>query len=145
MFPESIPDNRKISVESILLWNNTKSVKEYVIDSVAIDNSYTLEIWKKTLKTPFGIEFMRAPKNIERLEFFDLVRNLTLHSDGRVNSKFLTKAPKSITKKHLKDGVFERVELSVDYYECFNGLQIMLESMIDTIENKYKFTKKNLK
>jgi len=48
-FPDSLPRDKKITVDDILDWKTQKSTRAFIIDHIAIENSYDLQVWTRTL------------------------------------------------------------------------------------------------
>ena len=87
-FPNAIPAEKTIKVEDVLQFKSYKNVREFLIDSIAIENSYDLEIWNNTVQKLFNIK--PIPDDVKvRMMILNSMRNLYLHSGGHWNSKAL--------------------------------------------------------
>lgn len=86
-YPNSIPNDKKISISEILRWRNVESIFEFVIDYMAIENSFDASIWERTLKNSFKIEIFDSKDERDTFNQLNMVRNTILHSGGKTNSK----------------------------------------------------------
>lgn len=85
-YPKAIPSEKTIKAEDVLQFNSYKSVRDFLIDTIAIENSYDLEIWNNTAQKLFNIKPISDDVKV-RIMIMNSMRNLLLHSGGHWNSK----------------------------------------------------------
>lgn len=138
LYPDSIPYDKKIHVGDILDWKTQKSVRDFIIDHVAIENSYDLQKWEHTLKESFGIEIFNNEKQKEQFIMLNIFRNSLAHSGGRFNSKIINEAKKLFPNefKNTKKSLFEVSRMDVFDERLFNHLIVATKDIVNNIENK---------
>ncbi|WP_417871259.1 hypothetical protein [Winogradskyella sp.] len=135
-FPNSLPRDKKISVDDILDWKTQKSTRTFIIDHIAIENSYDLPTWKRTLKSGFGIEVFKDEKHEQLFNLLNLMRNMIAHSGRKFNSKISRDSAKFIKKKTDKLGHFEVTDFELDDEKLYENLVSAIKDVIEQIENK---------
>jgi len=86
MFLIFVSTEKTIKAEDILQFKNYNSVRDFLIDSIAIEYSYDLELWNNTTERLFNLK--PIPAEVKgKLMILNSMRNLFLHSGGHWNSK----------------------------------------------------------
>lgn len=141
-YPKSIPLEKKITVEEIFEWKTKKSIYEFIIDHLAIENSYELSIWEKTLKTTFGIEVFKDEEQRLVFNLLNLCRNMLAHSGGKTTSNsirtFNKILPNDKISKHFKIekfGVFDAT--------FYNSLSKTIVEIVSKIESAINESRNN--
>lgn len=99
--PKAIPSDKTVKAEDVLQFNSYKSIRDFLIDAIAIENSYDLEVWNNTVQKLFNIKPISDEVKV-RLMIMNSMRNLFLHSGGHWNSKALKDSRK--IEKTLNSG-----------------------------------------
>lgn len=103
-YPTSFRSEKIVKYEDLKDFSNIAEIKEYFIDSVAIEKSYDIEAWAEFLLKRFHIKVFTSKKDLERIRALNALRNIILHSGGKTNSRFrkemspLLKSPVPIGK-----------------------------------------------
>ena len=143
-YPKSIPLDKKIQISDILDWKTKKSVNDFIIDHVAIENSYDYSTWEKTLKNSFGIEIFEDENIKESFITLNLCRNMLVHSGGKTNSKVLNDFNRIFNKSRNSNQTFKIEKVSVDerLFSVLVNVTLKIVSYIDkataqkTLQNK---------
>ena len=151
--PKAIPSDKTVKAEDILQFKNYKSVKDYLIDAISIENSYDIETWNNTSQKLFNIKPI-SEEIMVRLMIMNSMRNMFLHSGGHWNSKIYKDSKKiervmnSIDKTKVvgsKKGSFStgksKLTPQIAYgttIECFRGIIADLKSQIEKKNNRDK-------
>ena len=99
-YPNAFSSEKVAKFEDIKDFKKITEVKNYFIDSLAIQKTYDMETWANFMKEKFGIVIFLNKKDLVRFKMLSSLRNLILHSGGRTNSKF-----RNEMKKILKTSV----------------------------------------
>lgn len=136
-YPRSIPIDKKIQISDILEWNTKKSIQEFIVDYVAIENSYDISIWERTLKNTFGIDVFKDKEQKSLFEVVNVCRNITLHSGGKVNAiaeKEFIRIFSSF-QKGKKRGTFKITKWDICDTKMLNTLLKVSSEIVDKLEN----------
>jgi len=129
-YPSSFKSEKIIKFEDIKDFKKVKDIKDYFIDSVAIEKSYDIEIWASFLSQRFGVVIFKKKKDLLRLKALNSLRNIILHSGSKTNSKF---------RKEMKDFIKYPVPIGktfgLDMKRYFTTLYRLLKTLIVNIEN----------
>ncbi len=87
-YPGSFAPEKIIKFEDIKHFKKVKDIKDYFIDSVAIEKSYDIESWTDFLHQKFGLNIFKSKKDLIKLKALNSIRNIILHSGSKTNSKF---------------------------------------------------------
>lgn len=87
-YPTSFRSEKTIRFEDIKDFENIKEIKDYFVDSLAIDKSYDIEMWVKFLEQKFSIKVFKSKKELSNFRMLNSLRNIILHSGSRTNAKF---------------------------------------------------------
>lgn len=142
IYPSSLPRDKKIEIEYIIDWTTKKSIKEFLIDHVAIENSYDLSMWLRTIENQFGLKIFKTEEEKKPLFLLNMYRNTLLHSGGQFNSKVVRDASKFIDKKEIKatkskSSKFEVSKLELKNLDMLNMLHSSLSKIISVIEKNH--------
>ena len=156
--PKAIPSDKTIKAEDILQFKNYKSVTEFLIDTVAIENSYDIETWNNVIHKLFNIKPISDDTKV-RLLIMNSMRNMFLHSGGHWNSKVykdskkIEKAmgnQKTVAKKIPKETKFRTAKSALSpqlaystTIECFQNIIKEIKSEIDKKNNRKRKNNKN--
>ncbi len=140
-YPNALPLDRKVQVGDILEWKTEKSIREYILDHIAIENSYDLITWEKTLKNSFGIDVFTSLEQKKSFEILNLFRNMAMHSGGKFNSKIERDARKFLaiyngkneTPKKVKS-LFEVSKMEISYERLFYLMSKVSTEIVDSIK-----------
>jgi hypothetical protein len=84
--PKAIPPEKTIKAGDLMEFKSYRNVRDYLIDTIAIENSYDIETWNNTSQKLFNIK--PIPDEIRvRIMIMNSMRNMFLHSGGHWNSK----------------------------------------------------------
>jgi hypothetical protein len=144
--PKAIPLEKTIKAEDLLQFRNYKSVKDYLIDTIAIENSYDLDTWNNTTQKLFNIKPISDDIKV-RLMIMNSMRNMFLHSGGHWNSKIykdLKKIEKAInsldktivatSKKEVFKTSKSKLTPQLAYtttLQCFRDILLDIKSQIE--------------
>tara|TARA_R110001606_G_scaffold67957_2_gene155220 strand:- start:735 stop:1136 length:402 start_codon:yes stop_codon:yes gene_type:complete len=129
-----MPTDRKIQVSDIMEWKTQKSVRAFILDHIAIENSYDHITWEKTLKNSFGIEIFEDEKEKQLFESLNLCRNMIAHSGGKTNSKVVRELKRIFNKKENESELFKIEKWDIFDEKIFNLLKHLTSRIIDRIE-----------
>lgn len=87
-YPSSFRSEKTIKFDDIKDFENIKEIKDYFVDSLAIDKSYEVETWVKFLEQKFSIKVFKTKKELIHFRGLNSLRNIILHSGSKTNSKF---------------------------------------------------------
>jgi hypothetical protein len=88
-FPRKYESEKIIAYDEIKEFKTTKEVKEYFVDSYAINKTKTIEEWNNFLIKSFDLDiFGKNKKDYNMLCSLKEIRNLYLHSGSKTNSLF---------------------------------------------------------
>jgi hypothetical protein len=128
-YPSSFRSEKTIKYEDIKDFEGTTEIKDYFIDSLAIDKSYDIDTWINFLSQRFGIKIFKKSKDLILLKALNSLRNIILHSGGKTNSKFrndmrgFIKSPVPIGQ----DFTLDRKEYFIILYRTFKKIAQDLE------------------
>ncbi|MBS1585883.1 MAG: hypothetical protein JSS82_10110 [Bacteroidetes bacterium] len=127
-YPKAIPTERTIKAEDILEFRNYKSIREYLIDSIAIENSYDIDTWNNTIQKLFNLK--PIPDDVKvRLMILNSLRNLFLHSGGHWNSKAF-KDSRKIEKAFNAENIKSKANSGVSKKQSFHNAKSALTPQI---------------
>lgn len=154
-YPKAIPTEKTIKAEDVLQFKNYKSVRKFLIDSIAIENSYDLETWNNTSQRLFNIKPISDDVKV-RLTIMNSMRNLFLHSGGHWNSKAfkdsrkiekalnpMTDAGKSknkLSKKQLFSTAKSALTPQIAYSTTLQCFRDIIKDIKSQVEKKNKRT-----
>jgi hypothetical protein len=130
-YPSSFKSEKIVRFEDIKGFENVSDIKDYFIDSYAIEKSYDIETWTNFLAQKFDIKIFKNKKDLQRFKALNSLRNLILHSGSKTNSKF-----RNEMKIFIKSSVPLGRSFNLDRKKYFAILYAMLKLMIITIERK---------
>ncbi|KPM30220.1 Hypothetical protein I595_3697 [Croceitalea dokdonensis DOKDO 023] len=133
-YPDSLPTDRKIQVSDILDWKTKKSVNDFIVDHIAIENSYDLKTWERTLKGSFGIEVFENKEKEQLFNSLNLCRNMIAHSGGKTNSKIVRDFKKIFKDSDEPKGKFEIEKWDIFDKKLFNSLIGITGEIINRLE-----------
>ena len=128
-YPNSFKSEKIIKFDDIKDFEQIADIKDYFIDSYAIEKSYDIEEWSKFLLQKFGIRVFKNSKDLQRFKALNSFRNLMLHSGSKTNSKF-----RNEMKIFLKTKVPLGEKVNLDREKYFHILYTMLKLLIVNIE-----------
>jgi hypothetical protein len=140
-YPKSVPLDKKISIEEIFDWKTKKSIDDFIIDYISIENSFDMSTWEKTLKNTFGITVFKTEEQRLVYNVLNLSRNMLAHSGGKTSSKSMTAYKKIFPndKKTLK--YFKIEKWGVFDENFFNGLVSFIVDLTANLEAEIKIGK----
>lgn len=157
--PKAIPPDKTIRAEDLLQFNTYKSVKEYLIDTIAIENSYEIETWNNTSQKLFNIKPVSDDIKV-KLMIMNSMRNMFLHSGGHWNSKIYKDSKKiekvinsvekqiNVSKKEIfntrKSALTPQIAYSTTV-QCFRDIILDIKSQIEKKDNRKKKTNESKK
>lgn len=112
-FPKSL--NTDVTFDEIRDISSVKKVKEYIIDSAAIKNSYSVETWLEFLKKTYAINILSVKQDREFIYMLNEVRNIIMHSGGKTNVRF-RKNMGNILKTEIKIGEKHHLNMQEFFY-----------------------------
>lgn len=133
-YPDSLPTDRKIQVSDILDWKTKKSVNDFIVDHIAIENSYDLKTWERTLKGSFGIEVFENKEEEKVFNSLNLCRNMIAHSGGKTNSKIVRDFKKIFKDSDEPKGKFEIEKWDIFDKKLFHNLIGITENIVSRLE-----------
>lgn len=133
-YPESLPKERKIQVSDILDWKTKKSVNDFIVDHIAIENSYDLKTWEKTLKCSFGIEVFKDKEEEKLFNSLNLCRNMIAHSGGKTNSKIVRDFKKIFKDSDEPKGKFEIEKWDIFDQKLYQNLIGITQEIVNRLE-----------
>jgi hypothetical protein len=134
--PNSLPKEKQVKIEEIQNFDNIQSLNEYIIDSIAIEKSYDLEVWAKTLENCFGIVPFENEMVKKTIQGLNLYRNMILHSGGKMNSKFVKDSLKIFSDSTINISNYSKEKHEHKWNEFFWNTIMIMESIIDYLEKK---------
>jgi hypothetical protein len=130
-YPHSFKCEKLARFDEIEDFKNIKEVKEYFIDSLAIEKSYGgIESWTDCLGQKFRIKVFKTKKQFKLLRMLNELRNVFLHAGGKTTSKFRNKM-----KTFIKSEVPLNQKITLDRKKYFEVLYHILFSLAINIEN----------
>src|ERR1035437_1145451 len=117
-YPKAITIEKTIKIEDGLQFKSYKSVRDFLIDSIAIENSYNLEVWNNTAQKLFNIKPISDNIRI-KLMIMNSMRNLFLHSGGHWNSRAF-KDSRKIEKNLISVNSSEKSLKKLSQKQVFN-------------------------
>jgi hypothetical protein len=133
-YPESMPTDRKIQISDILEWKTKKSVQDFIVDHLAIENSYDHITWERTLKNSFGIEVYEDDELKKAFEMLNLCRNMIAHSGGKTNSKIMRDFKKISKDSDESKSTFKIETMDIFDEKLYNSLVSVTTKIIDKLE-----------
>ncbi len=129
-YPTSFKSEKIIKFEDIKDFCDITEVKEYFMDSVAVEKSQDIEAWAEFLFKRFGVKIFKTKKDLERIQALNSLRNIILHSGGKTNSRF-----RKEMSPFLKSPISIGVPFSVDRKTYFSALHNGFSILIRNVEN----------
>lgn len=139
-FPEAIPYERKIEVSDIINYNSRKSIVDFVIDQIAVENSYDVNAWEKTLVRSFKIYPFKNSEEKKDFMTVNLFRNMVLHSGRKMNSKVIkdfTKHLEESSESPFKREKFVVEKFDLPMYEIWYATLIVTYRVASNIKNHF--------
>jgi hypothetical protein len=138
-YPKSIPIDKKISIGEIIDWKTKKSVNEFIIDHVAIENSYDLQTWERTLNNSFKIEVFNNKEQKTLFDTLNLCRNMLVHSGSKTNSKVVRDFNNLFPDTHTEESKdhFTPKKWKIFDERLYRSLQTITMKIVHNIEGKY--------
>lgn len=108
-------------------WKTTESTNEYIIDHIAIENSFEFKKWQNTLKDTYGIELFKSQETETQFAMLNIFRNSLAHSGGQYNSRINREAnklfPNEVNKEYKELFEVSRMEIFDEkiYYHLLNA------------------------
>lgn len=138
VYPRSVPEDMKISIKDIIKWKDVKGVHEYITDHCAIENSYDIESWEKTLKNTYNIDAFESPEQKQQFIYLNVIRNSILHSGGRTNSKSIREFMKLYKEEfnEIKSYTFFTEKWEIDSNFLFGALHQLSTSIVKRLANQ---------
>lgn len=128
-YPSSFHSEKTIKYDDIKDFENTKEIKDYFIDSLAIDKSYDIDTWNNFLSQKFGIKIFKKSKDLAFLKALNSLRNIILHSGSKTNSKF-----RNDMRSFIKSPVPIGQDFNLDRKKYFIILYRTLKKIIQDLE-----------
>ena len=129
-YPTSFRSEKIVKYEDLKDFSDIAEIKEYFIDSVAIEKSYDIEAWAEFLLKRFQIKIFKSKKDLERIRALNAVRNIILHSGGKTSSRF-----RKEMSTFLKVPVPIGKPFKLDRKKYFGVLYTVYSTVIRNIEN----------
>jgi hypothetical protein len=129
--PSSFQTEKIVKFEDLKDFKSVKEVKNYFIDSLAIEKSYDIETWIDFLHRRFGLIIFKTNKDLRRFKALNSLRNIILHSGSKTNSKFSKEM-----RDFLKTPVPIGKPFNLDMKKFFIILHNVLLELIQNIENQ---------
>jgi hypothetical protein len=133
-YPNSLPTDRKIQISDILDWKTKKSVNDFITDHIAIENSFDLKTWERTLKGSFGVSVFDNDEEEQLFNALNLCRNMIAHSGGKTNSKVVRDFKKIFKESEEPKGKFEIEKWDIFDEKLYNNLVHISNKIVDRIE-----------
>lgn len=133
-YPDSMPTDRKIQVSEILEWKTKKSVHDFIVDHIAIENTYDLLTWEKTLKNSFRIEVFKDKEQKQLFKVLNICRNMLAHSGGKTNSRVLRDFKKIFQDSDKSKGTFKIQKLDAFGEISYNNLEHITKEIVTRLE-----------
>jgi hypothetical protein len=134
--PKSLPTDKKIQISDVLRWDIGGSLHDFIIDHIAVENSYDLPTWEKNLKNTFGIDIYEDEEEKKAMEVLNMCRNMLIHSGGKINSKMARDYIKIFSKDMDPSEVFNFKVEKWDIFDIkmFMSLLNVTMRIIDRLE-----------
>lgn len=124
-YPYRLKSEKVIKFEEIVDFKTCREIKDYFIDSLAIQKTYNLNEWLEYMEKVHEINIFKKKEELDSFMLLNSFRNVLLHSGGKTNSKFRVEM-----KKFIKSTVPLNQKIDLDrarYYEIlYNTLKNML-------------------
>lgn len=128
-YPNSIKGEKVACLDEINDFKNTKEIKEYFADLIAIEKSYDIKSWADFLNKKFNIKVFKDKKHLRRFLMLNSLRNVYMHAGGITNSKF-----RKEMKVFLKSKVPLGQKIGLDRKRYFEILYLELNFIIKNLE-----------
>jgi hypothetical protein len=128
-YPSALESEKIIKFEDIKHYKEVKDIKDYFIDSVAIEKSYDIDVWSNFLNNKFKIKVFKNKKEFKRIKALNSLRNIMLHSGSKTNAKF-SKEMKDFIKTPVPIGK----DLGLDRKKYFGVLYTTFSTLVSTLE-----------
>lgn len=146
-FPNSIPQDKKISIGEIIDWKTKKSVNDFIIDHVAIEGSYDMQTWERTLYNSFKIEVFNDKEQKILFNALNLCRNMLVHSGGKTTSKIVRDInnlfPDTYTEENKSHFIPKQWEIPNEL--LYRNLQKLTMEIVTNLEGNRGFLKAAMK
>ncbi|MCX6764357.1 MAG: hypothetical protein NTU58_01480 [Candidatus Nealsonbacteria bacterium] len=124
----SFQSDKIAKFEDIKDFKTVKEVKEYFIDSFAIEKSYDIETWTSFLNQRFGIIIFKNRKDLLRFKALNSIRNLILHSGSKTNVKFRNEM-RNLLKTPVPIGKPFKLDMKRYFVVLHSCLQILIKNI----------------
>lgn len=128
-YPSSFSSEKIIKFADIKDFQKMRDIKDYFMDSLAIEKSYEIETWVNYLSQRFGISVFKKKGELARFKALNSLRNIMLHSGSKTNSKF-RKELRNFVKSPIPIGE----ALNLDRRKYFGILYVTFKKIISEIE-----------
>jgi hypothetical protein len=129
-YPTSFQSEKALKFEEIKNFDNIAEIKDYIIDSVAIEKSYDIESWETLLSKRFKIKVFKSKKSLEQIKALNSLRNIILHSGNKTNSRFSNEM-----SRFLKTPVPIGEPFGLSMKKYFEVLHATFSLLIKNVEN----------
>ncbi|HCR52689.1 TPA: hypothetical protein DIV48_03560 [Candidatus Kaiserbacteria bacterium] len=126
-YPSSFQSERVLKFEDVKDFKKVLEVKNYFIDSIAIEKSQDIDTWATFLTQRFGIKIFKTKKDLERLKLLNALRNITLHSGGKTNSRF-SKQVGGILKSKVPIGETHKLDMKKFFVRLYAELNNLVQN-----------------
>lgn len=130
-YPDSQNLDKTVKFDDLRNLTSIEEVKEFFVDSLAIEKSYTIEVWHETIKNLFGMNVFENNKELEYFKLLSSLRNISMHSGGKTTSKFSKEVSKILNVKVPVGDTH-----SLDMKKMFIALYNLLNKLAANIQSK---------
>jgi len=123
-YPNSFKKEKMVSYEEVSDFKNVREIKEYIVDSLAIEKAYDVKSWREFINRNFKITIFKTKKQFRLLLMLNALRNIFLHGGGVTNSKFRREM-----KELLKTQIPLKRKITLDRKTYFENLYRLLKGL----------------
>ena len=114
-YPNAVQHDAEIKLVDILDFKSLAAVRTHYLDRLAIARSQDNTEWIALLDKLYGIKVLTDPKKMKALQIMNAIRNVYMHSGGRVTSRFRDEMKSVIdTRPKHNSSVAKKTD---DYYK----------------------------
>jgi hypothetical protein len=129
-YPTSFKSDKVIKFMDIKDFKDVTEIRDYFIDSIAIEKSYDIDTWNSFIQQKFRIKVFKSKRQLGQFKMLNALRNLILHSGSKTNSKF-----RNEMRNFIKTPVPLGDKFTLDREKYFYILYRHMKLLVTTIES----------